>query len=63
MNADVWQFDPWNVAAFVLMAVYGATFGVEIAVDNVLSKFFQARWSGGRRGETGKGLGRGGDHW
>ena len=36
-----WRAAILNYRTWILTIVYGATFGVEIAVDNVLSKYFQ----------------------
>ena len=40
-----WRAAILNYRTWILTAVYGATFGVEIAVDNVLSKYFQNHFS------------------
>ena len=40
-----WRAAIFNYRTWILTAVYGATFGVEIAVDNVLSKYFQNHFS------------------
>ena len=40
-----WRAAILNYRTWILTLVYGATFGVEIAVDNVLSKYFQNHFS------------------